>query len=47
MQKERSAGRFFMVLAAGVLMVVGVLWLSHTGSAEEEPIPYVSMVDME
>ena len=47
MQRESGAGRFLMVLAAGVLMVVGVLWLSQTGNAEEEPVPYVSVRDME
>ena len=47
MQRESGAGRFLMVLAAGVLMVVGVLWLSQTGNAEEEPVPYVSVMDME
>lgn len=47
MQKERGASRFFMVLAAGVLMVIGVWWLSQADGAENDPIPYVSMMDAE
>ncbi|MBO5199000.1 MAG: hypothetical protein J6B85_10840 [Lachnospiraceae bacterium] len=43
MQKERGAGRFLVVLAAGVLMVLGVMWLSQTGSAESESVPYTSI----
>ncbi len=47
MQRESGAGRFLMVLAAGVLMVVGVMWLSQTGNAQEEPVPYVDVLDAE